>query len=314
MSPHRRLRVLGWLRAGPRGVRRAAGTCAPRRVGVVRSLIDTLRITDFDSVAWSALTEEDLIGVVPAGRGPARITCLGSREDVAADLEHFGILSHLRRGGFEDPRLTVEYDHPLGQTLRVFANETTDAPLMEIRLDRSERLLPGMDILVLEWILLQNPSRRFSPARPLLPGQQHPGLGVFRPTFEWLLALCKSLGVDGLYLRPSHYHVGAKVREFGRFLRPEAEAAFREAEATLESLSLCQASWAFSRGWIVDTASGVAVDWDPAPMVAPTSPRMRDLVTGKRYERRVAEAMTGRALTLVPQNVGCRDTSEFCPL
>jgi hypothetical protein len=184
--------------------------------------------------------------------------------------------------------VAIEYDHPLGQTVRVFEDEAADEPLVEIRLDRSERLVPGMEVLVLEWILLQDTSRRFTASRPPLPGQQFPGLGLFHNSFLWLTSMCDTLGVDGLYLRPSHYHVAAKVQGVGRFFDPGSEAVFRAIQAALGSTDLWEASWALARGRMIDASTDTAVGWDPAPMVLPTSLRMRELLFGERYESQVA--------------------------
>jgi hypothetical protein len=192
----------------------------------------------------------------------------------------------------------VELDHPLGQTVRVLDDAAPGQVLVELRVDRNLRVLPGLEVLALEWLLLQDPRHRFTPDRPPLPGQDHPGLGLLRQTLGWLLELCEALELDGVYLRPSYYHVGVKVHEVGRFLDPAAEASFRALERALGPLGLRAASAAFGQRRVIDSATSTAVEWDPAVMVLPSSRRLRDLVLGDEYERKVAAGTAGRAFHL----------------
>ena len=77
--------------------------------------------------------------------------------------------------------------------------------------------------------------------RPL-PGQSHPGLGLLKEVFSWLVVICEILELDGLYYSPSSYHVAAQSHHLVRFLHPEHEALYRAFEMALEGIDLASAS------------------------------------------------------------------------
>ena len=57
----------------------------------------------------------------------------------------------------------------------------------------------AMKALVWDWISLQDPMATFS--RPSLPGQECPGLGVFRQATELMLRYVREMKLDGAYDR-----------------------------------------------------------------------------------------------------------------
>jgi hypothetical protein len=147
-----------------------------------------------------------------------------------------------------------------------------------------------MEMLVVEWLLLQNPRAAFTERRPALPGQQHPGLGLLKDVLGWLIALCESLALDGVHFVAAHYHVAMQSRQRVRFLRPE-DAARREAlSQALAGLSLAEATAALAAGRVRSHPDGARVDWQPAPMALAASARLLEHVSGADYEARAAAA------------------------
>lgn len=226
------------------------------------------------------LTDEDLVGIVPGAARATRFLRYFSRRGVELTLERVGIFDQLRLRGFAHPVVEIELDHPLGQTLRIWGGPERQELLVELRVDRSSRAAPGLEVLVIEWLLLQNPRTEFGPYRRPLPGQKHPGLGMLKDVFGWLVVLCERLGLDGVYYTPSSYHVAAQSRRLVRFLDPAHEARFRALEAAVRGLPLAEASRSLSEGRVVDTASGEPVRWEGWPMVMPVSERLRARVEG----------------------------------
>jgi hypothetical protein len=138
-----------------------------------------------------------------------------------------------------------------------------------------------MEVLYLEWLLLQNPRRRFGAHHQSLPGQKHPGLGLLRDVTAWLVVLCGELGLDGLMYAPAGYFVAT----FGsRFIDPARQARLEAMRRALAGLRLVEASRAVEEGRVVNAATGETVPWEPAPMVIPVSPRLRERVEGPEYE------------------------------
>jgi hypothetical protein len=103
--------------------------------------------------------------------------------------------------------------------------------------------------------------------------------------------LCGELGLDGLLYMPAGYFVAT----FGsRFLDPKRQARLEAMRRALASLRLVDATRAVEERRVVDRATGKPVEWVPAPMVIPVSPRLRELVEGAAYE----EALENELATL----------------
>ena len=246
------------------------------------------------------LTEEDLVGILPGIPHQTRFLGYFSKVGVELILERFGMLQQLRALGFQTPQVELELDHPLGQTLRIFGGADHAEVLVELRVRRSTRMIEGMELLVVEWLLLQNPRRPLGGERPPLPGQSHPGLGLLGEFFGWLVVLCETLELDGLYYRPNHYHIAAISRPFVRFLEPGHEGLFRALETLLDGLPLADASHAVESGRVIDASTGAPLAWPAPAMVLPVSPRLEERVGSADYQRRAGEAREALDLRLAP--------------
>lgn len=256
----------------------------------IKATLDPAHLTGAsDSVGW-ALTEEDLAGILPGIPKQTRFLDYFSRVGIELVLERFGILSQIRSRGFRQPSIQLELDHPLGQTLRIFGDSERHDLLVELRLARSRRTAPGFEVLVIEWLLLQNPRESFSEQRRQLPGQQHPGLGLLREIFGFLVVLCETIGLDGVVFSPSHLHVAAVSHPHARFLNPEREALLRGLEELFVGVALDQASRTVEAGGVIDRIGNRPILWEGGGMVVPASTAMRAAVGSESYEEAVAEA------------------------
>jgi len=246
------------------------------------------------------LSSEDLGELFP-GIGPStRFLGHFTQQGVELALERLGILRQIRLRGYPNPYLEMDLEHPLGHTLRLWASPLRRELLMELRVSRSTRAIPGMEVLKLEWLLLQNPRARFTPERPPLPGQEHPGLGILKDVLAALVVVCENLGLDGIYYVPSHYHVAAQSRQMVRFLRPEDEARYRALRRALEGLPLAEATRAVEEGRVIDARTGEPVQWEGFPMVLALSDRLHDVVFSKEYDRKVEETLAELDFRYIP--------------
>ncbi|MFN7940071.1 MAG: hypothetical protein U0X73_00610 [Thermoanaerobaculia bacterium] len=240
-------------------------------------------------------TAEDL-GI--PGAGPSRRRFLGfyTRAGIELALERLGYLGRLRQLGYRELEFELDLANPGGETLRIWGSPGRRELLVELRARRDRSTLPGLELLAIEWLLLQNPRAEFTVGRPLLPGQSRPGLGMLRETITALVLVCDRLHLDGIVVTPSRWHLARQARQAFVSLHPEDEGLFRSLEPVLSPLPLGEATAAAVDGRVVDAATGVAVVWKPAPMVLPVSERMKALLADPAREARVERHL--RALRL----------------
>ena len=245
--------------------------------------------TDGDD--WG-LTEEDLGGLGAAGAHETRVLGHYPRHGLELLLERLGFFDRLRALRFRHPVLTVDFGSGVGQTIRLYGDVARTELVMELRLSRNRRVVPGMDLAFIEWLLLQNPRRQFDATQPRLPGQEHPGLGLLGEVAAWLVVACETIPLDGIGFVPAHYYTAVLGRQYLRFVQPEAQARFDALRDALRSVPLAAASRAIDEGRVVD-ASGAPVAWPVEAMVMPVSERLRALVTGAGYDAAVERARSG---------------------
>lgn len=270
-----------------------------RRLG--RDLRDAETIDD--GLAFS-LTEEDLVGLLPGPALSSRFLGYFSRHGVELLLERAGVLPQLRARGFRTLRVELDGREEPGHTLRILSEDRPGEQLVELRADRSRSAVPGMEVISVEWLLLQNPREPFSPRRPRLPGQQHPGLGLLRDFMGWLVVVCETHHLDGVFFVAAHYHIAMQSRRLVRPLLPEDEARLRAITTALEGVPLPEGTSAVEEGRLVDAETGQPATWRPIATVLPVSERLVALVTGAEYEEAVEREAPRFAYRLLPSGRG----------
>ncbi len=247
---------------------------------------------------WS-LDEADVTGPAHGAVAEPRVLEHYSPLGLELLLERLGFFKQLRDRGFRHPVLDVASGHALGETIRVYGDAARSELVMELRMNRNRRAVPAMDVLYVEWLLLQNPRMPFGGRFAPLPGQEHPGLGMLSEVAAWLLVMCETLGLDGVVFVPAHYYMAAVGQHRMRFLEPEDQARFETVGDAVAGLSFAAADRAIDRGRVVDATTGEPMRWSPAPMVVPVSGRLQALVRGPSYERALAVARSAFRVRLV---------------
>ncbi|MCP4895919.1 MAG: histone deacetylase [bacterium] len=265
----------------------------------------TAEPSEDNGFSWR-LTDEDLEGILPGVPRRTRFLRYFSQHGLELLLERVGIYDQLRLRGFTHPFLDLDLTHPVGQTLRIFGASDKQELLVELRVNRSQQAVPDLQMLVIEWLLLQNPRAGFGPFRQPLPGQNHPGLGMLKQVLGWLVVVCEMLDLDGLYFTPSSYHVATQSRAMVRFVHPEHEARFRALKECLREVPLADASLAVDKGLVVDAATDLPLEWEGFPMVLAVSERLKDRLFSDEYEQRVADELARQGLKY--RQVACDQT------
>lgn len=237
-----------------------------------------------------ALSDEDVRGGHGIADAQPRFLGHFSRHGIELLLERSGLLDQLRRRGFTHPAVRFELDNPAGETLRVYADLSRHALLIEVRVRQDRRAIRGHELLSIEWMLLQNPRQGFS-GRNAMPGQSYPGLGMLSDIMSILVLLCERSGLEGILFVPSQYHLAAKGKRYLRFADPLDEAWFRAIQGAVAELPRLEATNAVAEGRLRDRDTGESIAWRPMPMVLPLSERLRVLVRGEHYEQGVRSAL-----------------------
>jgi hypothetical protein len=234
-----------------------------------------------------------------------RLTDDGLRAELAAA----GIPAFLATRGFPDIRVgtdLAEGEH----RLRIDAADD-GALLVELRLAEMAIPLPAalrgvgpeaLHVLAVLWAALQNPRASFTPDRPRLPGQDHPGLGIGRRLYELLRGWAGALGKDALLNVPEHYHNALFYEAPFRFLDPTEQGRFEALRRDLAGLGVADASFAIEQGRVRDEGDRTYA-WDPGAMVAPITPALAAVVASAPYLEAVEaarEAARFRVVSLRP--------------
>jgi len=142
----------------------------------------------------------------------------------------------------------------------------------------------AVELALVYWVREQDPSRAFTGARPPLPLQEHPGLGVLPMAFQVVRDMAVELGKDGVACQPKFFH-DAYIFYHSRlflFLDGCEQGRFERMLADLEDLPLGHASLALLNGHVRDT-TGREVTWSPGYQVCPLSPRLTGYFNSGEY-------------------------------
>ncbi len=225
------------------------------------------------------LTEADLAEAfgMPAPSGP-RLLGFYTAQGVELALTRLGILQQVRRLGYDDFRVTIERV-ALGDRVRLHGRAAgREHLLMEEILARQAVRLPGTGegneettpLLFVHWLTLRHPLASFAADRPRLPGQEVPGLGMAREAGELLRRVAERLGLVGVAVRPSWYHVAYTCRYEFRFVDPAVQGRFEALMRDLADLPLLGATRAVAEGRV--RLDGRPYAWEAELMVAWVEP------------------------------------------
>jgi acetoin utilization deacetylase AcuC-like enzyme len=221
------------------------------------------------------LTEEELFGGLGAmPRSEPRFLGYYTRHGLELALTAYGYLPTLERLGFRE--LEVGVITPAGGPDRMTVSAALPSGrAVLVDLAASIRRLGPFRTLFVEWLELKDPRVGFSPARPRLPGQQLPGLGLAEETMQLLVAAAERLSLDGVSFVPAHYHVAWIAKSRFVMWDPAARGRFEAIVRHTARHPLAVVSERLgTSGWPLE--DGGTTRWEPTEMVIPLAPAMAE--------------------------------------
>ncbi len=280
-------RFFGWLVSGAVVEPPDDAELLLRRFRAISRRWDTAGDGPRDSADWE-LDREDILGDLT--HEDTRFLGQFPRHAVELQLEQLGLLDSIREREYKNLTVTLTAPQGLGQVLRVFADPDEKELLMELKASRSRSMVPGHDVIEIEWLLMQNPQASFTESHPQLPGQRHPGLGLLREVAVWIVVVCERLRLDGIAFVPSQFYMAAVGRRHLNFVEPAAQARFEALRDAVRGADLAEANQAVNEGRIVDEATGEPAYWKPAAMVVPVSEQLQQKLASDEYRNAVRAA------------------------
>lgn len=239
-----------------------------------------------------------------------------TRDDLASRFAATGLMDAVRRKGYRDMRVAIETAGMALPHIQLLANRDgrehllLDACLTTTMVDAAyfaARGIPGdepISLLLVYWVREQDPSREFTPERPPLPLQEHPGLGVLPIAFRVVREMAVEIRSDGIACLPKLYHdayIFYRSRLF-LFLDGAEQGRFQRLQQVLADLPLGHASIALLDGHVRD-ASGQPWLWSPGYQVCPLSDRLTRYLHSDEYAAQVNAGMGAAQFTCAAMNL-----------
>ena len=254
------------------------------------------KMTDLD------LSEDDLFNLDIGKRGGDFFLGYYSREGVKLALEKYGVYAELKNRGFENVVTVIDTSDLYKHKISVFNEKKNQQNLLiELVLRKSffklnlpfHSKLNGkcFQSLTIDWLSMQNPKGAFTPRKPRLPGQKHPGLGMSIIAVELLMIICWRLKLTGLVNFPGHFHNAFLYSKIFYYLDPAAQAKYLAIKKTFKSFPLDKLSWGIDWGCVKDLNTNETFTWIVSEQIVPVDERLKKLFTGKKYKKYVNDKM-----------------------
>ena len=222
-------------------------------------------------------------------------------------LEKYGFFRDLERLGFHKFKIETQTENVDEHLFRLWSlRPKVDAPLVELVVRRdflrphsglADRLADThIPVLTVDWLLLQNPTAKFSAQRPPLPGQEFPGLGIGAQVLEILRNICLRLDLGGIATVSSYFHNALFYSNEFRHFDPRYQGAFLALCRDLMTAvgnSVTAASWALHWELVENRADDKdSFPWFHQLMVNPMTEPFNHYFNAGPYKRDVQKSLS----------------------
>ncbi len=164
----------------------------------------------------------------------------------------------------------------------------------------------GLSMLLVEWLALQDPRASFSPDKPRLPGQAHPGLGGLKNMQGMLYAFGKATGKDALIDIPEYYHAAVIYSRLYSEIYSRVYSFFSPVDAgqlqammrDFQGVSLAEVSSAVTFDCLRNAHTGEPAYWKPSEQIYPIAGKLHRYFEKTEYKEMARAAMKGLSFTM----------------
>lgn len=200
-------------------------------------------------------------------------------------IHEYGLDEKMRALGITDYQLRITEEDPFRHRLEVLLDDASlaDAHVMDLRIHLTRVGLPGVeehaDVVMIDWLLMQNPRASFTAERPRLPGQRYPGTGLGRDVAQLLFLLTRRVQREALIVVPERFHLAELYRRGGwRPINLDEEHALADVLYATRGLSFAARAWAVERGLVRDV-DGAPFVYHPHERLLPISDRLEEALS-----------------------------------
>jgi len=234
-----------------------------------------------------------------------------SEDGIKFIIERFGLDRHARHLGIRHLTVAIDTKDPYRHRLTIYDghHQHKDHIVMDF-VAKYQHLVPrDMDaefefthqlkVLMVEWLLLQNPRAEFTERRPALPGQSHPGLGLGDQLMALFTLMGRHLQVDGIINVPEYFHTGLIFSKRFVFLSPHIQALVHQiAQDLWKKYRLGVIAWASATESLINIETGQPQIWEPRRQIIPLQSKLRQYFKSKEYMSIAQDIKKDKVFTL----------------
>lgn len=212
-------------------------------------------------------------------------------------LDNFGILRELTGRGYPDIHLELQARGPHEHFLRLYDQSREKRELLSEIILKEGRYVPAaipgldmtvcpvMDVLCIEWILMQDFRGAFQAGRRRLPGQNHPGLGVGQQVVHLLDWVANLLQKDALLNMPEYFHNAVFYDRWFKFVDPcrQGEMTAIVRDLSLAGYDIVDMSHAALFNCLIDRRTALPFHWEGGEQIQPITGPVKYFFTSQGY-------------------------------
>lgn len=265
----------------------------------LQELVDKISLEELPDLGNDFnLAEEDLFNLNIGHRGNNLFLGYYSLTGLEIAMEKYKVTQKLARKGFNNIKLHIDTSDPYKHSMMLNNHEDDKIEnLVEfvVKRDFIDVKMPfksdlnnrKYEVLIVEWLKMQNPRAKFARQKPQLPGQEFPGLGIGSDALELLVFAARRLGMKGIVNIPDHYHNAFFYSRIFHFENPEDQARLMAIIRDTKGKTISEVAWAIENEKLLDKKSNKPFKWEIAKQILPLEKKWRKIYTSWSYKSMV---------------------------